>query len=1534
MYYILAKTTVLLQNLRKIQTSRRRLGFLSIVFASVITLVIWVSLTDSANAWGKDIADGVLNLISGVLLLIASLFMKVAIWMLTFVIEIGGYNGYIDSNAVTVGWVMVRDVANMFFVIILLVIAFGTILGLEQYEWKKLLVKFMLAAVLVNFSRVICGVIIDASQVIMMTFINGVAATAGGNLINMFNWNDINTLSEDGMDPGNVFMASVGAIVFAAMGMAVIAIYLIILLARLVVLWTLIVLSPLAFVLSVIPQTQKYAQQWWQKFGGNVIVGPVLAFFLWLSFVTLTANTDGIHSHIAQESKVPKKISTSYDTGDVGKYGKESAGVTRAMTWHNMANFAIAIAMLIVGAKAAQETGAVGGGMMAGAIDFGKKVATIASGVAAGMYLYGGTKNLASGAGKLVEKGGKGALYHMPVVGGKKWALRAKNEWDAVKGWYYGQAILPTGKGKEAQKELAGVEADLGVEDHGKREYLREEKTKREEALKNIKKNEATLKDGEELPVELAQQKSALEGELKSIKTQLGKDGTEAEMAALRKKREELLEVMEENTGKGVIGTIAAHGLALEKTAGKTERQAKTRKDILWKRTGSDSGGRVFMRKNAMRDSQDRIERGWLKVEEARSASKDEEGENLGQYETLSRYRYKDGKYEGSKGTMAERIAQRKVAAEMHKAKMENLEAEARLKLVLDPHAGAPMTGIDGRKVNFNRLVEEQALSKLSKDRLGQEEEGILDDRMAAKMLQASSLNDLAAKAETGLLDDEERQELIANAKKSLDDVSDEINSFVDAKKDVVNQKNKAYQLKSELENEEETASDERKKEIEAEVARIDSHIAKLDRHMTGEEDYKGQNLGNERRSGLEKTKKDAKEELEKAQADAIIQADAIRNGDSETVSELSSRLKKQAVQIEMNSEKKAKEVAVETMHERFKKSKEDHEEKIKSLREKGENGLADEEEEKFKKEAQKKFGRNALKKEIEGLEAKYMKDAQDKRGYAEELEHSLQYMNKGASTAWAYGTSTAKRQEASRGFRYRHNSMLSTAEQLEIWDKRGIQSPDNALAELAEEYEKNFKEISYDAFVATAHETFTSAVEKVNSGGKLTDGDRASLVGLFKRGFDESWVDDIIISIMGNNESKAMIGDALGWTDQDFTSNRIGEVITLAATGDLDFTNQSIVMRELQDEVVSNAEWKMDTSGLYEGLRTGVFKDANGNTLSSDTKGKMKTSIEKHLQSLGRTFTAGQQEMFDKVFSEDASDVSAVKEEVENYLETARKNQPALQFMGNLRNQAITNKHAENSERALSTNIGGGEVVYMPSGARQAASGAYGDLNKTETRMRVGAHPHVTMDLAVTSGGQVSLGLREYEDDVTRNDVTDSRKHTGTTPRYIRVANGFGSAENLSDYRKGEGGSLQIGESKGLQEAVMRDHGHVIQEYIDKGWTEEQAKRFVTSREFTRRTWAKKMKNNIHDFLMTAGGGSGVTTGDAQLKGKMNIEVPGIEADGSFGTRHITEANQLIRIMRGEDKEFSLGYTVSKDQIANFEKSMKDTTKPDPNEI
>ncbi|MHB8903921.1 MAG: hypothetical protein ACYC40_02375, partial [Patescibacteria group bacterium] len=155
----------------KLKANKKIIGLtLSLVFVSVFLLA-----NPARAGWGVDLLAGICGAI-------VSALGWILIKLMGILVYFAQYNGFIKSTVVTNGWVIVRDICNMFFVLILLIIAFATILRIEEYNYKKWLPKLILMAILINFSKMICGLLIDAAQIVMLTFVNSFKDVAGANL--------------------------------------------------------------------------------------------------------------------------------------------------------------------------------------------------------------------------------------------------------------------------------------------------------------------------------------------------------------------------------------------------------------------------------------------------------------------------------------------------------------------------------------------------------------------------------------------------------------------------------------------------------------------------------------------------------------------------------------------------------------------------------------------------------------------------------------------------------------------------------------------------------------------------------------------------------------------------------------------------------------------------------------------------------------------------------------------------------------------------------------------------------------------------------------------------------------------------------------------------------------------------------------------------------------------------------------------------------------------------------------------------------
>jgi len=332
------------------------------------------------NTGGGGLLDDVIMLLNSVLFAICRMLGWVALKIFAMIVLISSYNDFITSAAVTKGWALLRDVCNLFLVLILLVVAFAMILRVKEYGSTQMLFFVIRAAILINFSKLICGLIIDFAQVVMMTFVNGYAATAGANLIeglglaNLMSFGDAGT--GGGIGAFDIFLTLWIAIFMLLMTIIVTFFILLLLLLRIVQLWILVVTSPLAFMGKAVPvkKLQSYCGKWWDTFTGTVMVGPLMAFFLWLSLLVMSN---------------PSELMIT-DTEKLEAQSKGSNVTMGNLGLQPMIQGAIGLCMLMAGLMAAKEAGGAVGSMGG---DFSKYATSAAKSIGGKMSGYSQVKD-------------------------------------------------------------------------------------------------------------------------------------------------------------------------------------------------------------------------------------------------------------------------------------------------------------------------------------------------------------------------------------------------------------------------------------------------------------------------------------------------------------------------------------------------------------------------------------------------------------------------------------------------------------------------------------------------------------------------------------------------------------------------------------------------------------------------------------------------------------------------------------------------------------------------------------------------------------------------------------------------------------------------------------------------------------------------------------------------------------------------------------------------------------------------------------
>ncbi len=382
--------------------THRRFGLLTagLIVASLAVAFAPNVLAQTETGGGSSllgrIGSGILDVTAGtlfsLLVPIVAAFIKLLGGLLGIAIsllqQVTQYNDFINALAVEKGWVVVRDITNIMFVVVVIVMSFGTVVRWEAYHYRKLLPRSILMVFLVNFSKTIAGFFIDFCQVAMVTFVNGFKDAAASSIITSTGVRQMLSLGNE-IERANdilpsIFLAYALAATLLTILVIVIFVYVLMFLGRIIVLWILLVLSPMPYVLSVFPGGSKYNGQWWSTFWKYATMGPILAFFLWLSLIVMAANpitdsSSGLSVEI--RSGVPTTGTPAEPTDfDI------SATISRIGSSNNILSYIIAISMLVIALGFANSMGGVAGkaaGRLAGNVG---KFAAVATGLAAGAF--------------------------------------------------------------------------------------------------------------------------------------------------------------------------------------------------------------------------------------------------------------------------------------------------------------------------------------------------------------------------------------------------------------------------------------------------------------------------------------------------------------------------------------------------------------------------------------------------------------------------------------------------------------------------------------------------------------------------------------------------------------------------------------------------------------------------------------------------------------------------------------------------------------------------------------------------------------------------------------------------------------------------------------------------------------------------------------------------------------------------------------------------------------------------------------------
>ena len=217
--------------------------------------------------------------------------MNLEINMILWAFKPSTYGGFVNNPAVQGTtdnpgvWNFMRNLVNLVLVLALVVIAIASILGIKKYSWQNTLWKLVIVALLVNFSLVMAGMILDTSNFLSYYFLNlakvenqsisesisssfdveGISSADKYELPSVYGQTASTTVGWS-MKWGQFLLVAFAIILIGLFAViALLAIFLA-MIVRSFIMIVLLCLSPAAFAAWILPDTEKYWKMWWEQF--------------------------------------------------------------------------------------------------------------------------------------------------------------------------------------------------------------------------------------------------------------------------------------------------------------------------------------------------------------------------------------------------------------------------------------------------------------------------------------------------------------------------------------------------------------------------------------------------------------------------------------------------------------------------------------------------------------------------------------------------------------------------------------------------------------------------------------------------------------------------------------------------------------------------------------------------------------------------------------------------------------------------------------------------------------------------------------------------------------------------------------------------------------------------------------------------------------------------------------------------------------------------------------------------------------------
>lgn len=197
------------------------------------------------------------------------------------VLDLSIKKDFVDQSFVDTSWKVIRDFSNMLFIFILLYTGISKIIGIGK-DWREVVLKVVVIALLINFSLFFTKVVIDAGNVLAVGVRDSIQA--GGSLsyalATKFQPQSFITAGGNAGTENAIVIFLIATVVSGFAGYVFFKAALLFL-GRLIAFWFLMIISPFAFISMALPKGNIFTK-WLDTLTKQTFMAPLFLFLVYL----------------------------------------------------------------------------------------------------------------------------------------------------------------------------------------------------------------------------------------------------------------------------------------------------------------------------------------------------------------------------------------------------------------------------------------------------------------------------------------------------------------------------------------------------------------------------------------------------------------------------------------------------------------------------------------------------------------------------------------------------------------------------------------------------------------------------------------------------------------------------------------------------------------------------------------------------------------------------------------------------------------------------------------------------------------------------------------------------------------------------------------------------------------------------------------------------------------------------------------------------------------------------------------------------